>query len=185
MVKWEKTPPPPWISHYNFSMNEQPLLESQRLNQTWMLVVQILLVIIACATPILAFITKSGPLAGPLLVSFFVLLVAYMLRSIVLKTEIRQDMIRFRFFPIHLKWKTIEKKEIEGIAVIKYDPIADYGGWGIRIGPKGWAYTTKGIEGVYMVLMDGRRILLGTDRPEAVRESLIEFGYPLLPPGVI
>ena len=82
-------------------LNEQPLLESQRFRQTWMLVVQILLIIIACATPILVFITKDGPLTEALLVSFFVLLVAYMLRTLVLKTEIRQDMIRFRFFPIH------------------------------------------------------------------------------------
>ena len=88
-------------------------------------------------------------------------------------------MIRFRFFPFHLKWKIIEKKDIASITVIKYDPIADYGGWGIRIGRKGWAYTTKGDEGVYMVLMDGRRILLGTGRSETMRESLTKFGYPV------
>lgn len=38
-----------------------------------------------------------------------------------------------------------------------------------------------------MVLTNGRRILLGTNRPEAIKEYLAKFGYPVdhqLPNGL-
>ncbi len=46
----------------------------------------------------------------------------------------------------------------------RYKPLAEYGGWGYRIGPSGKAYNAQGDEGVQLVLKDGGRVLIGSQR---------------------
>lgn len=55
------------------------------------------------------------------------------------------------------------------IAVVeprRYRPLAEYGGWGYRIGPSGKAYNMRGDEGVQLILKDGGRVLIGSQRAQ-------------------
>jgi hypothetical protein len=45
-----------------------------------------------------------------------------------------------------------------------YDPLREYGGWGIRIGPSGRAFNLRGKEGVQLVLRSGQRVLIGSQQ---------------------
>jgi len=64
-------------------------------------------------------------------------------------TEVRDDGVYFRFFPLHLSFHRIGLEEIVRFEVQTYRPIRDYGGWGIRYGWKGKAYNVSGNRGVH------------------------------------
>ena len=41
----------------------------------------------------------------------------------------------------------------------------DSGGWGVHFGLAGMTYNVSGNDGVHFRLTDGRRVLVGTQRP--------------------
>ena len=54
-----------------------------------------------------------------------------------------------------------------------YRPIADYGGWGIRAGRDGErVLNARGNRGVRLELADGTRLLIGSQRPEELAETI-------------
>lgn len=65
-----------------------------------------------------------------------------------------------------------------------YDPLGEYGGWGIR-GGKGnnRAFNMQGNLGVQLVLRSGQKLLIGSDRPEelayAIRKATGCEGSPV------
>ncbi len=93
-----------------------------------------------------------------------------------LDTEITEDEIRFKYPPFINKPKVIPYSEIKTIQVRKYDPIGEYGGWGLRYGwtnsKKNRAYNIKGNMGLQLELNDGMRILIGTMKPDELRELI-------------
>ena len=64
--------------------------------------------------------------------------------------------------------------EIRSATPVRYDPAADFGGYGIRSGPRGVAYIASGNGGVQLELRDGRKILVGSQYPEALARSITE-----------
>ncbi len=60
--------------------------------------------------------------------------------------------------------RLIRFEEIESAAMREYKPLIEYGGWGYRIGPSGKAYNAQGNEGVQLVLKNGKRVLIGSQR---------------------
>jgi hypothetical protein len=54
-----------------------------------------------------------------------------------------------------------------------YDPVREFGGWGIRIwvgGPR--AYSVSGNRGVDVILYNGERIMIGSQRPRDLAQAL-------------
>jgi hypothetical protein len=69
----------------------------------------------------------------------------------------------------YLEWirKKIPIGEVEGAEAVKYSPLRDFGGWGIRMGRGGRrAWTVKGNRAVLLHLSGGTEFYLGSDRPE-------------------
>lgn len=93
-----------------------------------------------------------------------------------LDTRISQDGVDYRMRPFHKTYRHIEWNDVAHAEVRKYSPIREFGGWGIRIGLKGKAYNVKGNMGLQLELKDGRRILIGTQKPEELREVLKSVG---------
>lgn len=87
-----------------------------------------------------------------------------------LNTTIDAKGIEITFFPFAWR-KRWYWQEIRAVYVRKY-ALSEFGGWGYRIGRNGVAYTCKGIYGIQIELSSGRRVLIGTQRPEKV-ESFI------------
>jgi hypothetical protein len=92
--------------------------------------------------------------------------------SLTLHTRIDQNGVAFRFFPIHRKDRLIKWDSLKKVYVRKYKPIAEYGGWGFRRGRSGLAYNTSGNMGLQLELEDGKKILLGTRKPDELRRTL-------------
>lgn len=94
-----------------------------------------------------------------------------------LETEVRGDAIHYRFIPFHLSTQRIPLNRLKSYRSTKYNPILEYGGWGIRYGFKGGkAYNVSGNRGVKLELDNGPGMMMGSRRPEemaqAIREAL-------------
>jgi hypothetical protein len=92
--------------------------------------------------------------------------------SFKLNTRIDDAGVHYRSHPFFIKTKTIPWEDIDQIYVRTYSPMLDYGGWGIRLGWKGWTYTIKGNQGIQIVRKNGRRVLVGTQKPDEVSQML-------------
>lgn len=92
-----------------------------------------------------------------------------------LETEYNSSGITYRFFPFHLKKRTILWSEVNSAYVREYKPVLEYGGWGIRgvFGKNGRAYNVSGNIGLQLELKNGEKILLGTRKKEEL-EKVIE-----------
>ena len=94
-----------------------------------------------------------------------------------LVTEVRDDGIYICFFPFHWTFRKIAFTEVKQYEVRTYRPIREYGGWGIRYGCKGKAYNVSGDRGVQIELLNGKRLLLGSQRPEELWRAIqAKFG---------
>lgn len=82
-----------------------------------------------------------------------------------LRTRVTEEGLYVKFFPFHLKWLFISVDDIENFKKIKYRPVLEYGGWGIRIGVNKKAYNVSGNKGIELTLSNGKRLLIGTQRP--------------------
>jgi hypothetical protein len=100
--------------------------------------------------------------------------ILWLFSAIKLQVEIRDNGLRFRYPPLVRKWREIVKSEILHYEVGKYNPIVEYGGWGIRISflKKKKAYNISGNLGLRLTLSDGKTILLGTRRHQAVDAAM-------------
>lgn len=100
--------------------------------------------------------------------------ILWLFSAIRLQVEIRDNGLRFRYPPLIRKWREIGKSEIVHYEVGKYNPIIDYGGWGIRISilKRKKAYNVSGNLGLRLTLRGGKSILLGTRRPQAVAAAM-------------
>ena len=85
-----------------------------------------------------------------------------------LVTEVRVDGIYIRYIPFHRSFRRIGFEDLRRYEVRTYRPLAEYGGWGIRYGfrGKGRAYNVSGNRGVQIELSNGKRLLIGSQRPE-------------------
>jgi hypothetical protein len=88
-------------------------------------------------------------------------------------TEVTPTDLRVWFGWIPVYRRVVAVDEIRRIEVVSYRPIAEYGGWGIRSGPDGErVLTARGNRGVRLELVDGSRLLIGSQRPEALATAL-------------
>ncbi|WP_027393396.1 hypothetical protein [Aquimarina latercula] len=95
-----------------------------------------------------------------------------------LETQIKNDGIYIRFFPFHIKFIQYDWGSIKQLYIRKYDPIYEYGGWGIRmnIRGKGKAFNISGNIGLQLEFLNNKKLLIGTNKPEKLSEALKKIG---------
>jgi hypothetical protein len=85
-----------------------------------------------------------------------------------LRTRLSSRTVEFQFSPFLSRkydWSDIESAE-----VIDYGFV---GGWGIRLGTKyGTVYNVSGKMGLQLRLKNGKRIVIGTQKPEQIQNWL-------------
>ncbi|MEO1052154.1 MAG: hypothetical protein AAFX87_16095 [Bacteroidota bacterium] len=90
-----------------------------------------------------------------------------------LEIKIEKRSLSYKYWPFVHRWKTIYKEGIIKMSLKKNSAIKEYGGYGYRIGfGKGKALIVKGDKGLQLELGSGKVILLGTQRPDALRGAL-------------
>lgn len=68
--------------------------------------------------------------------------------------------------------RTIAPAHIARWEARTYRPIREYGGWGVRFGPRGRAYNVSGDRGVELTLDNGKRVLIGSQRSEDLAAAI-------------
>ncbi|WP_420317977.1 hypothetical protein [Ekhidna sp.] len=90
-----------------------------------------------------------------------------------LYVSIDDKAIYYRYPPFVNKEKKLTKIDVSEVFVRKYNPIWEYGGWGYRVRPgKGKAMNVAGNQGLQLILADGKKILLGTQKPGAISHAI-------------
>jgi len=107
---------------------------------------------------------------GLLLVTLIPIGLIWFFRSITLETRITEEAIYVDFSilgKVTLQWENIEKAE-----VVTYGFV----GYGYRLSMKhGTVYNVKGNQGLQIQLKSGRKILIGTQRPEDLAEIVEQY----------
>lgn len=147
--------------------------ETQRFRQIWIWV--LILAITGVSLGSLFFLEDTsgltfGDFAFPIGMA---LLLNVLFLSFTLSTRIEADCLSYRFFPF-TRWRTFRFVEIETLELVQYNGLWEYGGWGIKWNGDTWSYTTGGKWGILVKSTD-KKFLLGTQKPEEVRQVLDGF----------
>ena len=94
-----------------------------------------------------------------------------------LETTVRPSELRVQFHPLHRRPRIFRRDQIASFEERTYRPIREYGGWGIRFGPRGRAYNASGNRGVELTLRDGSHVMIGSLRPEELAQALTAAGF--------
>ena len=108
-----------------------------------------------------------GLLIGLALLMFVVVFLLHM------TTEVGPTDLRVWFGWAPTSPRMVPIGTVRSVEVVTYRPIADYGFWGIRAGRDGErAFIARGNRGVRLELIDGTKLLIGSQRPEALASVL-------------
>lgn len=150
--------------------------EVQKFSQIWLWIVNIGSVLFMFG--IMTLVTKEAINAsgkpdipqdliwGWILAVFFSFLMIGLFVVANMVTEVREDGIYVRLFPFHRTFRRLPFETLKSYEVRTYDPIGEYGGWGIRGFRGNMAYNVRGNQGVQLEFQDGRRLLIGSQKPE-------------------
>lgn len=166
-------------------MNDEVLFsEKQRFNQWW--VWMLLIVVNGSILTGIYFNLKndaaiaseeanSSALVVVACVSLIFMFIFFLFR---LDTQIKEDGIYVRFWPLRLKYRHYSWEDLSKIYVREYSPLGEYGGWGIRytISGAGKAYNISGKIGLQLEFTTGKKVLIGTQKGEEVKEILTRIG---------
>ena len=148
----------------------------------WVYALMVLMVAFGVVLELLARSRNPGgePDAGMSLQVPVVLLVSLLLPTIMivgvlrLTTEVDATGIRIWFGWIPTFQRTICLADLERVEPVRYRPLVDCGGWGIRTGPGGErVYNARGDLGVRLHFRDGTRILIGSQRPDELADAIV------------
>lgn len=85
--------------------------------------------------------------------------------------EVDAERVRVRYIPFIDR--SIPLSDIGSCEAKRYQPIRDFGGWGIRgLTRRRRAYNVRGDEGVELTLRDGSQIMLGSQRADVLEYSI-------------
>jgi len=145
--------------------------EVQKFNQRWVNAILYLFLFISLSVTLIAIIKELSFLAfTPLLIMTGVFV---LFKVMSLTVSIDENGIAYRFKPFHRRNQVINKSDIKEASLVRYNPILEYGGWGIRYNFKrGKAFSTRGNYGLQIKLNNGKSILIGTQKPEELQSFL-------------
>jgi hypothetical protein len=89
-------------------------------------------------------------------------------------TRVTDAGIYVRYIPFHFKEQFYAWEAIESAQVRTYNPLKEYGGWGIKYGfnGQGKVYNVAGNQGLQLVLKSGDKLLIGTQKPIEIQAAV-------------
>jgi len=154
-------------------------IEEQKFTQSW-LFIGLAIGLIVVTMPIIkdwAHISQGS--FGEMLNDFggilIILLVFTLFIFFKLKTRIDEKGVYYQYLPFHFSYRFLPWNSISKCYVRNYDAIFEYGGWGLKFSfrkSKGKSFTVKGDVGLQLELMDGKKILIGTQKKEEIQRTI-------------
>ncbi|MFT5257803.1 MAG: hypothetical protein ACI8VJ_000099 [Polaribacter sp.] len=153
--------------------------EEQRFKQTWLIILLTVSIFASVAVITQEYLEENSKMTT----NEFVLTLIGITISVAfifffkLKTRIDEKGIHYQFAPFHFKLKVVAWTSIEKATVRTYDPIGEYGGWGLKGGflwskEKGSCITISNDIGIQLLLKNGKKLLIGTQKKEEAIQIL-------------
>ena len=150
--------------------------EEQRFRQVWLMVLLGFSLLVPVSLIINEYIKDNTSMTTNEFLGSLIIIASVLLIFIFkLSTRIDEKGIHYQFFPFHFSMKTLLWSEITKAEVRTYDPIGEYGGWGLRYSfnkKKGNVVNVSGDIGIQLTLKNGKKLLIGTQKKEAVSRVL-------------
>jgi len=127
-----------------------------------------------CGYPLLAGWGTDMPLASRLLTVGSIMFVAVGIKLLMggLTVLVKQTHVLVHLGSMPIIKKVIPFSEILDLESVRYRPIVEFGGWGLRGAGKKRAWTSRGDQAVVLTLSEGRRLYVGSDHPRRLEERI-------------
>lgn len=102
-------------------------------------------------------------------------LVLTLIFNIKLETRIDEQGIHYRYLPFIRKWRLIRKESILSAEVISFNPLLDYGGWGMKGNRTTKLFNITGDQGLLIDKGETKKILLGTLKVKELKSFLEDW----------
>jgi hypothetical protein len=162
--------------------------EEQKFNQSLIyigLTISLLAVILSLLNEWKKNINTSFNDTIPVLFAIIIIgLVILLFLLLKLQTKIDENGINYKFYPLQSSYKNIPWNSISEYYIRNYNPISEFGGWGIKSSFRkktGKAYTIKGTIGLQLTLKNGKKILIGTQKKEEIERVLETYKHKISP----
>ena len=154
--------------------------EEQRFTQLWLIVLMAVSITVPIAIMTQEYLKENTKMTTNQFVFtlFGILISALFIFTFKLTTRIDEKGIHYQFFPFHFKLKLISWSQISKAYVRTYDPIGEYGGWGLKGGwskSKGKAINISGDIGIQLELKNGKKLLIGTQKKENATNVITNY----------
>lgn len=159
-------------------MSNRVFNESQSYKGTWVIYVILMLELpTVILLTVLYFTTEEKQEMGFALVFIFGImsLVLFLFFNIRLETRIDHQGIHYRYLPFIRNWKLIKKESIRSMEVITFNPISDYGGWGMKGNKTTKLYNITGDAGFLVDSGETKKTLLGTLKAKELKSFLDDW----------
>ena len=123
----------------------------------------VLLAVLAAGAGVVVFASGKAGWSGASS-AVLTLLVTVALLFCTLTVRVGDGEIECRYGP-GLVRKHIPLAAVRGVRPVRTEW---YQGWGIRLTSDGWLFNVSGLDAVEVELVDGKRIRIGTDEPQAL-----------------
>ena len=97
--------------------------------------------------------------------------------SMQLVTTIIEDAIIIRFYPFHIFPKRFEWSQLSEVIVREYNPLKEFGGWGLRGFGNKKAMSVSGNWLIEIVFLNNQSLLIGTKCPKEVEAALAKTKF--------
>jgi hypothetical protein len=84
------------------------------------------------------------------------------------RTLVTRHQVVIRWGILGIRVLRIKMADITGLEIHEFQPLKDFGGYGIRVNREMWAYYLRGNRGVKITRRQGKTVLIGSDHPEAL-----------------
>lgn len=153
-------------------------VEEQKFTQIWLWLLVGIIALMAWAAFVQQIIrgTPVGTHPAPDLIVWIILALfgvglPWLFLVLKLVTRLEADRLVIRFRP--LITRTVSLADITSCEAVTYRPLRDFGGWGLRFSPKhGRAYNASGDKGVQLVLADGKKVLIGSQKAHPLADAI-------------
>ncbi|NQU87694.1 MAG: hypothetical protein HQ541_18235 [Mariniphaga sp.] len=167
--------------------------EEQRHNQWWLwviLIISLLAVLIPFSYGIYSQEVLDKPFGdnpmsteGLIVTGIFSVLlmgfIVFIVARLRLKTKISNEGIYYCYPPLFKKWKKLCPDEIESSEIRTFNAIREYGGYGMKRRRKyGQAFIASGNTGLQLYLKNGKKLLIGTQRKQAIDAAIKKMMNP-------
>lgn len=138
----------------------------------WIAIAGLLITFLAL---VLNFSSNKKDWIGMLIMSIVILTIVPLLLLASVHLRIEKEGIYVRYFPFHFKPLFFKWSEIDHFELRKYDPLSEFGGWGLKGTKSNRAYNVSGDMGLQITLSNGRKLLVGTGNPKKMEVALLEI----------